>query len=371
MSWQAQFVFENGRVFQGTGLGSPRETHGEVVFNTSLSGYQEILSDPSYAGQIVVMTATEIGNVGVNEADMEATRVRCRGLIARSVSPVVASWRGEASLADWMQQHELAGVVGLDTRAITRMLRDEGAMRGAIAPATVDTAAVLARVRAAPTMDGLDLATSVSCQANYAWDKGAWRMPGDAALAPAQHHVVAYDFGIKSSILRRLREHGIRTTVVPAKTSAADAMALRPDGIFLSNGPGDPAAVHDAIAAVRALVAREVPLFGICLGHQILALALGAKTYKLQFGHHGGNHPVKHLATGRVEITAQNHGFAVDSQKLPDGVGVTHVNLYDQTVEGLRSTRAPVFSVQYHPEASPGPHDADYLFAEFRRMLSA
>ena len=371
--WPAALVLENGRVFTGRGFSARVESIAEVVFNTSITGYQEIVSDPSYCGQIVVMTATQIGNVGTNAEDLEARRVACAGLAVREASPLASSWRATGDLGGWLEAGGLPGLDGIDTRALTRVLRDEGAMRGAITPHVGELDAVLARVRAAPTMDGQDLVPRVTCAAPYAWEEPTWRAADDLrapAPLPVDLHVVAYDFGIKENILRQLRDVGCRVTVVPAATPAADALAHRPDGLFLSNGPGDPAAVTYAVDAVRELAASGTPLFGICLGHQILALALGATTFKLRFGHHGGNHPVADLTTGKVEITSQNHGFAVDPASLPAGLRLTHENLYDHTVEGLALDGRPVSSVQYHPEASPGPHDAGYLFARFRAAMT-
>ncbi|MEZ4404325.1 MAG: glutamine-hydrolyzing carbamoyl-phosphate synthase small subunit [Kofleriaceae bacterium] len=377
MTYPAVLVLENGRVFRGRGFGAPVTRHGEVVFNTSLTGYQEIVTDPSYCGQIVVMTAVQIGNVGTNGEDAEAPRPACAGLVVREYTGA-SSWRSDAELDAHLAAHGVAAIDDLDTRAITRLLRTEGAMRGVIAPAPADeaaAAALLAEVRAQPTMDGLDLVPRVTCAAIQPWTAGGWRASDDAtptaAVSGRRDRVVAYDFGVKQTILRRLVDSGCDVTVVPATTPAADVLALAPDGVFLSNGPGDPAAVTYAVAAVQALVASGKPIFGICLGHQILALALGARTFKLPFGHHGGNHPVADLATGKVEITSQNHGFAVDPASLPDGVRVSHQNLYDGTVEGLAVADRPVFSVQYHPEASPGPHDAHYLFARFREAMRA
>ena len=372
MSFAAVLVLENGRIFRGRGFGAPVVRHGEVVFNTSITGYQEILTDPSYCGQIVVMTAVQQGNVGVNLADDEAAAPACAGFAVRELGGA-SSWRSEGELDGWLARHGVAGIDELDTRALTRVLRDEGAMRGAIAPDPGDCTALLADVRRAPVMVGLDLVPEVTTAKAYGWDqpswRAAWERPADP-VAPA-HHVVAYDFGIKRSILRRLVDADCRVTVVPATTTAADALALGPDGIVRSTGPGDPAAVTYAIETTRALVDSGKPVFGICLGHQILGLAVGARTYKLPFGHHGGNHPVQDLATGKVEITAQNHGFNVDPQTLPDGVRVTHVNLFDGTVEGLDLIGRPVMSVQYHPEAGPGPHDAHYLFRRFTSFMAA
>ncbi|HUJ63305.1 MAG TPA: glutamine-hydrolyzing carbamoyl-phosphate synthase small subunit [Kofleriaceae bacterium] len=371
--WPAALVLENGRVFRGDGFGARVESIGEVVFNTSITGYQEIVTDPSYCGQIIAMTATQIGNVGVNPEDVEARRIACAGFVVRELSPVEASWRSRGSLDELLRAAGVPGLEGIDTRALTRVLRDTGAMRGAITPHVGETDAVLVRVRAAPAMDGQDLVPRVTCAERYEWSEPTWRASDDRRAAPpppVAFHVVAYDFGIKQNILRQLRDIGARVTVVPATTSAKDALALGPDGFFLSNGPGDPAAVGYAIATVRELCASGKPVFGICLGHQVLALALGARTFKLPFGHHGGNHPVLDRTTGKVEITSQNHGFAVDPDSLPSGVHATHDNLFDHSNEGIAVDRKPIFSVQYHPEASPGPHDACYLFARFRDELT-
>jgi carbamoyl-phosphate synthase small subunit len=365
----ALLVLENGRAFRGRGFGAEGESTGEVVFNTALTGYQEILTDPSYAGQIVVMTAPEIGNTGVNHEDLEAGTVAAAGLAVREASPRVSSWRAESALDRFMAERGVVGIEGIDTRALTRVLRDEGAMRGAISTVTLDPEELRARVVASPEMSGLDLVPRVSCAAPYRWDEPSWRAPDLHGAAPpvppADLHVVAYDFGIKRTILRQLRDVGCRVTVVPATTPAREALDLGADGYFLSNGPGDPAAVTYGVEAARALVASGKPVFGICLGHQILGLALGARTFKLPFGHHGGNHPVLDVATGKVEITSQNHGFAVAPDGLPAGAEATHINLYDRTIEGIRLVDRPVFGIQYHPEASPGPHDATYLFGRF------
>ena len=372
MTYPAVLVLENGRIFRGTGFGAEVTSHGEVVFNTSITGYQEIVSDPSYCGQIVVMTAVEIGNVGVNAADLEALRPACAGFVVRERT-AASNWRTEDELERWLAQHGVPGIEDIDTRALTRVLRDEGAMRGAIARDPGDCAALLAEVRRQPEMTGLDLVPRVTARERFHWTEPGWRAPWEALVEPAEQrfHVVAYDYGIKRNILRRLVDIGARVTVVPATTPASEVLALAPDGVFLSNGPGDPAAVTYGIKAVRELVDSGKPVFGICLGHQILSLALGARTFKLPFGHHGGNHPVKDLTTGKVEITAQNHGFCVDPASMPAGTRVTHLNLYDNTVEGLEVVGKPVFSVQYHPEASPGPHDAHYLFARFRDAMRA
>lgn len=368
MTQAAVLVLENGRVFHGQTVGPEHETVGEVVFNTSLSGYQEILSDPSYAGQIVVMTAPHIGNTGVNADDMESSRVSCAGLAMREASPIASNWRSQGSLQEFLGEHKVPGIDGIDTRALTRALREEGAMRGAISTAVDDIEGIVSRVKAAPLMKGQDLASKVTCEQSHQWKEGIWTPPEFAdqvKLAPEEFSVVAYDFGIKSNILRDLRSLGCSVTVLPAKTPAKEALALKPDGFFLSNGPGDPAALGYAVETVAELASGDTPLFGICLGHQLLSLALGAKTYKLRFGHHGGNHPVMDLETRKVEITSQNHGFAVDADSLPEGVTCTHINLYDETVEGIAISGKPVFGIQYHPEASPGPRDASYLFRRF------
>jgi len=370
--WPAALVLENGNVYRGDGFGAHVESIGEVVFNTSITGYQEIISDPSYCGQIVVMTATQIGNVGVNRTDLEARRVACAGFAIRELSPISSSWRAEDTLGDWLAHSGVPGIDGIDTRALTRCLRDTGAMRGAITPHAGDTAAVLERVRRAPKMDGLDLVPRVTCAERYTWTEPTWRAEDDGRAIPPPpiaHHVVAYDFGIKETILRQLRDVGCRVTVVPATTPAKAALALAADGFLLSNGPGDPVTVDYGIAAARELCASGKPVFGICLGHQILGLALGGRTSKLPFGHHGANHPVLDRTTGKVEITSQNHGFIVDPRSLPSGVTLTHENLFDHSNEGIAVDGKPIFSVQYHPEASPGPHDASYLFARFRDHL--
>jgi len=372
-------VLENGKAFHGEGYGARVESIGEVVFNTSLTGYQEILSDPSYCGQIVVMTATQIGNVGVNREDCESTRLlaakgklACAGFAIRELSPLEASWRSTGSLDVMLAESGIPGIDGIDTRALTRMLRDQGAMRGAITPHVSELAAVLKRVLASPKMDGLDLVPRVTCSERFEWSEPSWHAADDGRAVPTPpiaHHVVAYDFGIKENILRQLRDIGCRVTVVPATTSAKDALALGADGFLLSNGPGDPATVTYGVQAVKELCDSGKPVFGICLGHQILGLALGATTRKLPFGHHGGNHPVIDKTTGKVEITSQNHGFVVDPETLPSGVHITHENLFDHSNEGIAVAGKPIFSVQYHPEASPGPHDASYLFARFRDYL--
>jgi carbamoyl-phosphate synthase small subunit len=370
----ALLALEDGTWFQGVSAGAPGHTEGEVVFNTSMSGYQEILTDPSYAGQIVTMTAPQIGNYGVAETDVESGKPQVAGFIMRDPSPVSSNWRSQGTLRDYLTKNNIVAIGDIDTRALTRTLRSSGVMRGIIATGAVDPVALVERAKTIPTMEGSDLVKGVTCAAPYRWsDRSA--LSGDAeqrefGIAPQRTsarrlRVAAYDFGIKWNILRRLDAYGCDVHVFPASAPAEDLLAIDPDGLFLSNGPGDPAALPYAIDNVRRLVEAERPTFGICLGHQVLGLALGGRTFKLKFGHRGGNHPVKDLASGAVEITAQNHGFAVDPDSLPANVTVTHLNLYDGTVEGFRHTDKPIFSVQYHPEASPGPHDADYLFRQF------
>jgi carbamoyl-phosphate synthase small subunit len=366
----ALLALEDGTVYRGAGFGAVEDQAGELVFNTAITGYQEILTDPSYRGQIVLMTAPEIGNVGVNAEDFESVHPFCAGFVVRNLSPRVSNWRAEGDLASFLGQHRVAGIAGIDTRAITRRLRIGGAQRAIITRAVDDPAAAVARARKHPSLEGRDLVKEVTSAKPYAWDEGLWQTPGKPRNdLPIRHRVVAYDFGIKRGILRRLRHAGCSIAVVPAQTPAKDVLAEKPDGIFLSNGPGDPAAVEYAVAAAAELCATGKPVFGICLGHQILGLALGGKTYKLKFGHHGANHPVMDLTTRKVEITSQNHGFAVDVDSLAGKAVLTHINLNDNTVEGMRHDRLPVFSVQYHPEASPGPNDPSYLFDRFSKLM--
>jgi len=367
---RALLALADGRVFDGEPLGARGEVCGEVVFNTAMTGYQEVLTDPSYKGQIVCMTAVHIGNTGVNEEDVESHRPWVEGFVVREASAVASSWRASATLDAYLAAHGIVGIQGIDTRALTRHLRDGGAVEGIVSTEDLDPGRLLAKARSLPGLVGRDLVKEVTCQAGYRWTESVWSLGTGYRPAPhARHHVVAYDSGIKRNILRQLVSLGCRVSVVPAFTSADDVLALEPDGLFLANGPGDPEGVPYLAEAVRRLVGR-LPVFGICLGHQILALALGGRTYKLPFGHHGANHPVKNLASGRVEITSQNHGFAVDADSCPPhGLEVTHVNLNDATCEGMRHRSLPVFSVQYHPEASPGPHDAHYLFRRFVALM--
>ncbi|MDB4969650.1 MAG: carbamoyl-phosphate synthase small subunit [Myxococcales bacterium] len=374
----ARLALEDGTVVRGRAFGAriaddSGEGAGEVVFNTALTGYQEVVTDPSYRGQIVVMTAPEIGNTGWNEEDLESPRPWLSGYVVRELSPVVSNWRSQTTLDRVLAEAGVPGIEGVDTRALTQKLRDQGAMRGIITTLAVDKcsdAALVERVKRTAGLEGRDLVREVTSAATYGWEEGSWQHAQDtAARRSPDKHVVAYDFGMKRNILRKLVDSGCRVTVVPATTSAAEVLALRPDGVFLSNGPGDPAAVTYAAEACRQIVEKKVPLFGICLGHQILGLALGGSTYKLKFGHHGANCPVMDLSTRKVEITSQNHGFAVDVESLRGKAELSHVNLNDNTVEGMRLGDRPAFSVQYHPEASPGPHDASYLFDRFMALI--
>jgi len=369
---EAVLALEDGTFYRGLSVGAEGETSGEVVFNTSMTGYQEVLTDPSYAGQIVTMTCAEIGNYGVSPADVESRAPQVAGFVIRDESPLASNWRAEGTLRTYLSANRIVAISDIDTRALTRLLRSGGVMRGVIATGnTLDVRGLVDRARSIPKMEGSDLVRSVTCKGAYDWPE---EKPGEFAvpverLARRRLTIAAYDFGMKRNIMRRLAAHGCHVRVYPATAPAAELLSSRPDGVFLSNGPGDPAPLSYAIDSARALVASGVPVFGICLGHQILGLAMGGKTFKLKFGHRGANHPVKHLATGKIEITSQNHGFAVDPDSLPRDVEVTHKNLYDGTVEGLRHRERPVFCVQYHPEASPGPHDADYLFDDFIHLI--
>ena len=373
----AVLALEDGTVFEGRSFGAPVERTGEVVFNTAITGYQEVFTDPSYSGQIVVLTYPQIGNYGANEGDNEAARPHIEGLVVREFSPLSSNWRAEETAQEFLTKSGVPVVSGIDTRALVRHLRSRGVMRGILAAAgspeqKLDAQALVERARQSPSMIGLDLATRVTTTDRYQWTEGIVRAsPSDreSAAAAVRHHVVAYDFGIKRNILRRLVHSGCRVTVVPAATSATDVLALKPDGVFLSNGPGDPEPLTGPAAEVRKLVGK-VPIFGICLGHQVLGLALGGKTYKLKFGHRGSNHPVINKITNRVEITSHNHGFAVDPDSLnTNDLEITHINLNDETLEGFRHRNYPVFCVQYHPEASPGPHDSHYLFGDFVKLM--
>ena len=366
----ALLVLADGRVFRGRAFGAGGTSVAELVFNTSLYGYQEILSDPSYRGQIVCLTAVEIGNVGTNPDDEESSVAAAAGLVVRSLSPVVSNYRSTASLGEWMAARGIVGIGEVDTRALTRHVREQGAMMAAISTESSDVDALAELARSAAPMEGRNLVDEVTTAAPYTWTEPSW---GKAEAPPVRARVVAYDFGIKRNILRKLRDRGIETTVVPASTPVAELLADGPDGVFLSNGPGDPAAVEAVVAQLRELVAGEdqqLPIFGICLGHQLLCLALGGQTYKLKFGHHGGNHPVRDERDGSIAITSQNHGFAVDIDSLGSGARLTHLNLFDKTVAGLELDSRPVFGVQYHPEACPGPMDSDALFDRFAALVS-
>jgi carbamoyl-phosphate synthase small subunit len=366
---KATLALENGNWYEGVAAGAAGQTGGEVVFNTSLTGYQEILTDPSYAGQIVTMTCPEIGNYGVADEDGESREPQVAGFIIREQSPIASNWRADGTLRDYLIRNKIVAIADIDTRALTRILRSSGVMRGIIATGDIDPQQLVEQARALPQMEGSDLVVGVTCDAPFDWtpdeSTGDEFSPMPERRAGRTLKIAAYDYGMKWNILRRFTAHGCDVRVFPATAPASDLLASSPDGVFLSNGPGDPAVLDYAIENARELVKSDVPVFGICLGHQILSLALGAQTYKLKFGHRGANHPVKELETGKVEITSQNHGFAVDPKSLPSDVKVTHVNLYDQTIEGLRHETKPVFCVQYHPEAAPGPHDADYLFRQF------
>ncbi len=364
----AILALENGQWFRGKAAGAAGETGGEVVFNTAMTGYQEVLTDPSYAGQIVTMTSVEIGNYGVSGEDQESLKTHVAGFIVRDASPIASNWRSDGTLHDYLTRNNIVAISDIDTRELTRVLRSSGVMRGVIATGSPDPDALVAKAKALPQMEGSDLVKDVTCATAFDWQPP--NDDPDYVLAPSAHsrrrlNVAAYDFGMKYNILRRFTAHGCDVRVFPAGTPAKELLATKPDGVFLSNGPGDPAVLDYAIENAKQLIQADVPVFGICLGHQILSLAMGASTFKLKFGHRGANHPVKDLHSGKIEITSQNHGFSVDPDTLPKDVEVTHINLYDGTIEGVRHTTKPIFSVQYHPEAAPGPHDADYLFAQF------
>ncbi|QKJ85785.1 Carbamoyl-phosphate synthase small chain [Paramixta manurensis] len=372
----ALLVLEDGTQFHGRAIGATGSAVGEVVFNTSMTGYQEILTDPSYSRQIVTLTYPHIGNVGTNPADDESSQVHAQGLVIRDLPLIASNFRNEEGLSAWLQRHNIVAIADIDTRKLTRLLREKGALNGCIiAGDAPDAELALQKAQAFPGLKGMDLAKEVSTRETYTWTQGSWTL---AEGLPAQqnhdqlpYHVVAYDYGAKRNILRMLVDRGCRLTIVPAWTPAAEVLALNPDGIFLSNGPGDPEPCDYAISAIKTFLDTDIPLFGICLGHQLLALASGAHTIKMKLGHHGGNHPVKDLDGNRVMITAQNHGFAVDDAKLPDTLRVTHISLFDQTVQGIHRTDKAAFSFQGHPEASPGPHDAAPLFDHFIELIEA
>ncbi len=356
---KAILVLEDGRTFHGASFGAGGEAFGEMVFNTSMSGYQEILTDPSYAGQIVAMTYPLIGNYGVNEEDVESRRPWVEGFVVREASRIASNFRSTESLQDYLIRHNIVGIEHIDTRALVRHIRDKGAMRAGISTVDLDKESLLQKILATPEMQNRELASAVTVAENYDY----------AATNEEKYHIIAYDFGVKTNSLREFAKFGCRVTVVPAKTSADEVLALKPDGIFLSNGPGDPASMASVVEEIKKLTRSQTPMFGICLGHQLLGEAFGGLTYKLKFGHRGGNQPIKDLTTGKIEITAHNHGFAVDGDSLPADVEVTHINLNDLTVAGLRHKTLPVFSVQYHPESAPGPHDSEYLFERFIDLM--
>ncbi|HSU44125.1 MAG TPA: glutamine-hydrolyzing carbamoyl-phosphate synthase small subunit [Casimicrobiaceae bacterium] len=370
----ALLALADGTVLRGRSIGAWGHATGEVVFNTSMTGYQEILTDPSYAGQIVTLTCPHIGNVGINSDDAESRRIFAAGLVIRDLPNVASNWRRALDLSQYLRDAGVVAIADVDTRRLTRILRERGAQNGCVVAAgslrAADADDAVARARAAPPMSGLDLAQAVTCTSRYEWTSGAWSLDsGYRAMGAPKFHVVAYDYGAKHNILRLLAQRGCRLTVVPAKTRASDVVALAPDGLFLSNGPGDPEPCDYAVGAIRELVERAMPTFGICLGHQLLGLASGARTVKMKFGHHGANHPVLDKDTGQVLITSQNHGFAVDAATLPSNVRVTHVSLFDGSLQGIARTDRPAFSFQGHPEASPGPHDLGYLFDRFVAMM--
>jgi len=372
----AILALADGTVFYGKGIGAIGTTAGEVVFNTSMSGYQEILTDPSYCRQIVTLTYPHIGNTGINSEDSEAGKVFAAGLVIRDLPLVASNWRSEQSLDAYLKSENIVAISGIDTRKLTRILREKGAQSGCIVTAAtsvdLNVEAALAQARAFPGLSGMDLAKVVSTTEPYPWSEGEWRLEeGYVTPDSSRFHVVAYDYGVKRNILRMLAERGCRLTVVPAQTPAAEVLALNPDGVFLSNGPGDPEPCDYAITAISEILAKGIPTFGICLGHQLLALASGARTLKMKFGHHGANHPVKDLESGQVLITSQNHGFAADAATLPANVRVTHVSLFDGSLQGMARTDVPAFSFQGHPEASPGPHDVAYLFDRFISLMEA
>ncbi|NJD89717.1 MAG: glutamine-hydrolyzing carbamoyl-phosphate synthase small subunit [Betaproteobacteria bacterium] len=367
----ALLVLADGSVFRGTSIGAPGRTVGEVVFNTSMTGYQEILTDPSYAGQVVTLTYPHIGNTGANAEDVESRGVFAAGLVIRDLPLLASNWRMQETLPAYLERHGVVAIADIDTRRLTRILRTRGAQNGCIVTGETEEQAALEAARAAPSMAGLDLAKVVTCKARYEWNGSLWALAtGYGKAAAPRHHVVAYDYGVKHNILRHLAERGCHVTVLPAQASAKEALGFKPDGVFLSNGPGDPEPCGYAIEAIREIVASGTPVFGICLGHQLLGLASGARTVKMKFGHHGANHPVQDLDTKRVFITSQNHGFAVDEATLPANVRVTHKSLFDGSLQGIERTDAPAFSFQGHPEASPGPKEMSYLFDRFVSLMA-
>jgi len=372
LSNTAILVLEDGSFFKGVSIGSDGVTTGEVVFNTAMTGYQEIITDPSYSHQIVTLTYPHIGNTGVTAEDEESTAIHARGLVIRDLPMLHSNWRATESLSDYLCRHNIVSIADIDTRRLTRILRKKGSLRGCImAGPSADKEQALAQAKQAASLKGLDLAQVVTSDQAYDWTEGTWSLDGEKSAVEAKFNVVAYDFGVKRNILRLLVEAGCNVHVVPAKTPASEVLAMNPDGVFLSNGPGDPEPCDYAIEAIKEILETKVPVFGICLGHQLLSLASGASTLKMKFGHHGANHPVQDLDTKRVMITSQNHGFAVDADSLPDNIKTTHVSLFDGSIQGIERTDCPAFGFQGHPEASPGPHDIVYLFEKFTSLMTA
>ena len=371
MTQPALLVLEDGTIFRGTAIGAEGLSVGEVVFNTSMTGYQEIITDPSYAEQIITLTYPHIGNYGTNLEDEENDKIWAKGLVIRDLPLVASNFRSEQDLSTYLKANNVVGIADIDTRKLTRILRDKGAQNGCIIAGEVDEAKALEAAKAFPGLKGMDLAKVVTCEQPHSWTMGSWQLgKGFEELTDERFHVVAYDYGVKRNILRMLVDRGCRLTVVPAQTPATEVLAMNPDGIFLSNGPGDPEPCTYAIEAIKTFLDTDIPIFGICLGHQLLALASGAQTVKMKFGHHGGNHPVQNLETGQVMITAQNHGFAADESSLPANLRATHKSLFDGTLQGIHRTDKPAFSFQGHPEASPGPHDAAPLFDHFIELMT-
>ncbi len=375
LSKPALLALEDGSLFRGVAIGADGISSGEVVFNTAMTGYQEILTDPSYSRQLVTLTYPHIGNTGITDVDDESTQIHAAGLIIRDLAPVTSNWRSQQSLDEWLKARNIVAIADIDTRRLTRLLREKGALSGCIVAGdkALDETEALRQAKDFPGLKGMDLAREVTTTHSYDWNEGVWALETDAhaEISDPRFHVVAYDFGVKRNILRMLAARGCRLTVVPAQTPAADVLALKPDGIFLSNGPGDPEPCEYAINAIQVVLETNIPVFGICLGHQLLALASGAKTEKMKFGHHGANHPVQELSSGKVMITSQNHGFAVAEDSLPACLEATHKSLFDGTLQGIRRTDKPAFSFQGHPEASPGPHDVAPLFDQFVELMSA
>ncbi len=369
---KAILALEDGHFFYGYAFSgfSKRETGGEVIFNTSMTGYQEILTDPSYKGQIVVMTPSEVGNYGVNSEDIESERIHVNGFVIKDLSPIASNWRAEKRLQDYLEENGVVGIYGIDTRALVRIIRQYGVMKGYIGIGEISPVEAVRKARSIPDISELNLVSQVSHKEPYKWEETSWHWPeGYGKQKEKRYRVAVLDFGVKRNILRLMADRGLDLTVFPYNTTADEIMDFKPDGIFLSNGPGDPAILHFQIQQIKKLLKTDIPMFGICLGHQLISWAVGGKTYKLEFGHHGGNHPVKNLKTGKVEITAQNHNYATDPDSLPHNIEITHINLNDDTIEGIKLTDRPVFSIQHHPEASPGPHDSHYIFDEFVKLI--